>query len=366
MTASSTAEAADGPAVGRLATWRTVFNTANLPVGMTSPPDAISKWLVITRAAVFSMTVTSGLIGGLLASARCASTGEVTRRLGAARPRDRRARRRARGEQHDQRLLRPRGRHRHRRLRPRPLRAPPDPVGLGHEAPAGRGDPDRERDRPRDPARPHEPARARSSRRSRSAGLFVSVFYVAPPIRLKHIGLGEPGVFIVWGPLMVVGTFFVATGADPGLGVDRLAPLRDPRDDACCSGSTSTRSRPTRKKGVRTMPVLLGEARARRVAQALMVAYYPIVVGAVLVGWIGPWLFLVAARHPAPRRDAQGLRRAEAGGPAAQLRRLAAVVRRGGVRPHPAGRRPARPRPAPQRAAADPAALGLRHPGVSL
>ena len=31
------------------------------------PPDAISKWLVITRAAVFSMTVTSGLIGGLLA-----------------------------------------------------------------------------------------------------------------------------------------------------------------------------------------------------------------------------------------------------------------------------------------------------------
>ena len=50
------------------------------------------------------------------------------------------------------------------------------------------------------------------------AGLFISVFYVAPPIRLKHIGLGEPGVFIVWGPLMIVGTFFVATGAAPGLG----------------------------------------------------------------------------------------------------------------------------------------------------
>ena len=47
------------------------------------------------------------------------------------------------------------------------------------------------------------------------AGLFISVFYVAPPIRLKHIGLGEPGVFIVWGPLMTVGTFFVATGRSP-------------------------------------------------------------------------------------------------------------------------------------------------------
>src|SRR5918995_205076 len=51
----------------RRAVWRAAYNTANLPEGMTRPPDAISKWLVITRAAVFSMTATSGLIGGLLA-----------------------------------------------------------------------------------------------------------------------------------------------------------------------------------------------------------------------------------------------------------------------------------------------------------
>jgi len=31
------------------------------------------------------------------------------------------------------------------------------------------------------------------------AGLFISVFYVAPPLKLKHHGLGEPGVFLVWG-----------------------------------------------------------------------------------------------------------------------------------------------------------------------
>ena len=38
------------------------------------------------------------------------------------------------------------------------------------------------------------------------------------------------------------------------------------------------------------------------VAQGLMIAFYPIVVGAALVGWIGPWVALVAARPPAPRR----------------------------------------------------------------
>src|SRR3954469_6101007 len=81
MTASTPATpeaAATAPTPGRLATWRTVFNTANLPVGMTTPPDAVSKWIVITRAAVFSMTVTSGLIGGLLAIGAQRLTGEVT------------------------------------------------------------------------------------------------------------------------------------------------------------------------------------------------------------------------------------------------------------------------------------------------
>jgi 1,4-dihydroxy-2-naphthoate octaprenyltransferase len=47
------------------------------------------------------------------------------------------------------------------------------------------------------------------------AGLFVSVFYVAPPIRLKHHGLGEPGVFLVWGPFMIGGSYFAATGEIP-------------------------------------------------------------------------------------------------------------------------------------------------------
>src|SRR4030095_6299212 len=47
------------------------------------------------------------------------------------------------------------------------------------------------------------------------AGLFISVFSSAPPLKLKHPGLGEPGVFVVWGPLMIGGTYFVTTGALP-------------------------------------------------------------------------------------------------------------------------------------------------------
>jgi len=46
----------------RLANWREIINTANLRPERHM--DFVSKWLIITRAAVFSMTLTSGVIGG--------------------------------------------------------------------------------------------------------------------------------------------------------------------------------------------------------------------------------------------------------------------------------------------------------------
>jgi 1,4-dihydroxy-2-naphthoate polyprenyltransferase len=41
------------------------------------------------------------------------------------------------------------------------------------------------------------------------AGALVSVFYTAPPLRLVHRGLGELAVFLGFGPIMVLGAYFV-------------------------------------------------------------------------------------------------------------------------------------------------------------
>ena len=280
----------------RFRTWRTVYNTANLPEGMTVPPDAVSKWLVITRAAVFSMTVTSGLIGGLLAIGAARLTGEVSVSWG---------------------LL--------------ALAI----VGLvvAHAANnmindyfdlEGGVDTD---DYVRALYAPHPILSGWVTKRQLRAaillvnaidlsillflmtqrgplvaafalgGLFVSVFYVAPPIRLKHIGLGEPGVFLVWGPLMVVGTFFVATGEIPGWAWIASLPYAI-LVSTVLFGKHIDKIAADRKKGVRTMPVLLGERRARLVAQALMIAFYPIVIGAARAGWIGAWVILVLVGLP--------------------------------------------------------------------
>lgn len=42
-----------------------------------------------------------------------------------------------------------------------------------------------------------------------AAGVVISVFYTAPPLRLVHRGLGEIAVAIGFGPIMLLGAFFV-------------------------------------------------------------------------------------------------------------------------------------------------------------
>lgn len=278
----------------RLLAWKEILETANPPA--IRPLDTVGKWLVITRAAVFPMTIWSGLIGGLLAvdAARVSGGAPVDWTLFLLATVGLVVAHAANNMINDYfdmtggvdsegyvRAL----------YAPHPILAGwvtkaqlrnailiMNVIGaaimLGLAAVRG----------------PLIIAFA-------LAGLFVSVFYVAPPLRLKHRGLGEPGVFIVWGPLMVGGTFLAATGTiEPwvllvsvpyalivtavlfGKHIDKIAADTD--------------------LGVRTLPVILGEARARLVGQWLMILFYPLTVAAVLAGWVGPWVLLVGLAIP--------------------------------------------------------------------
>jgi len=274
----------------RFTTWRYVMNHANMPPGVEM--DAISKWLVVTRAAVFSMTATSGLIGGLLAISTVGATINW-------------------------------------------LYLTLSVVGLvvAHAANnmindyfdlEGGVDTD---DYVRALYAPHPilsgwltRAQLRNAILLANAidfaillflvwavgpwvaafalgGLFISVFYVAPPIKLKHRGLGEPGVFVVWGPLMIGGTYYVATGTLPGWVWVASLPYAI-LVTTVLFGKHIDKISADSAKGIRTLPVILGESLARRTAQTLMIAFYPIVVGAALAGWIGPFVLLAVLGIP--------------------------------------------------------------------
>jgi hypothetical protein len=109
----------------------------------------------------------------------------------------------------------------------------------------------------------------------------LGIAYTAPPLRLKKRGLGEPDVLVVWGPLMVGGTYYAATGSITWAVL--LASL--PYGLLCTTvlmGKHIDKIPWDARDGTRTLPVLLGDRAARVVTQAMMVAFYALV--ALLVG----------------------------------------------------------------------------------
>lgn len=124
-------------------------------------------------------------------------------------------------------------------------------------------------------------------------GFVLSVAYTAPPLRLKKRGLGELDVLVVWGPLMVCGTYYAAVGAIGWPVV--LASL--PYGLLCTTvlmGKHIDKIRYDEPLGIATLPVLLGDVRARAVTLAMMVCFYLLVVVAVLAAAL-PWPALVVA-----------------------------------------------------------------------
>jgi 1,4-dihydroxy-2-naphthoate octaprenyltransferase len=119
------------------------------------------------------------------------------------------------------------------------------------------------------------------------AGLFLSYAYTAPPLRLKRIGLGEPDVFLTWGPLMVAGTYYSAVGSLPW----QVWVASVPYGLLCTTvlmGKHIDKIPYDEPTGTRTLPVLLGEARARTATKALLVGFYVTTVLAAVVGAM-PW-----------------------------------------------------------------------------
>ena len=124
------------------------------------------------------------------------------------------------------------------------------------------------------------------------AGFALSVAYTAPPLRLKKRGLGEPDVFVVWGPLMVCGTYYAAVGHLPWEIVAASVPY-GLLCTAVLMGKHIDKAPFDEPLGIRTLPVVLGERRARAATVAMMVAFYVAVVTCVAVRAL-PWPALLS------------------------------------------------------------------------
>ena len=169
-------------------------------------------------------------------------------------------------------------------------------------------------------------------------GFLLSAAYTAPPLRLKKHGLGEPTVLVVWGPLMVGGTYYAATGSIPGAVI--LASL--PYALLCTTvlmGKHIDKIPWDAPDGTHTLPVILGEARARaRDARRCSSAFYVSIVALVIAQVLPVASLLVFGSLPDHGAHVEGVLRAEARG-VADAEPGVAVVVRGRVVPRDAARR---------------------------
>ena len=267
-----------------------MIDTANL--SPDKEMDVVSKWLIITRAAVFTMTATSALIGGLLAAAVSANPDWINFALATVG------------------LL---------------IAHAANNMNNDYFDMEGGVDTD---DYVRVQYAPHPVLGGLISKGRLGGaillanalnllilvvltvragwptvvfalvGLFISFFYVAPPIKLKHRGLGEPGVFLVWGPMMIGGTYFVTAGALPTAGVWLATVPYGLAVATVLMGKHIDKLDADKLKGIRTLPVILGEKTSLRLNMALMVSFYLAVLILVLTGTLGVWLLLVALALP--------------------------------------------------------------------
>jgi 1,4-dihydroxy-2-naphthoate octaprenyltransferase len=126
-------------------------------------------------------------------------------------------------------------------------------------------------------------------------GGFFLLLYTSP---LKRLGLGELAVYLVWGPLMIGGVDFVLRGAwhTPSVlssCIFGLAPT------LVVFGKHIDKLVADESKGVRTLPVRLGERRSRILVVAMLVGLYLGVIGLIYMQWISPVSSLVLLATPA-------------------------------------------------------------------
>lgn len=131
-------------------------------------------------------------------------------------------------------------------------------------------------------------------------GAAILFGYTGGPFPLKYHGLGELAVCVVWGPLLIGGTFFVQAERLPAWVVVASLPYAFGVTTVLL-GKHLDKLEFDRAHRIGTLPVVLGEAAARRVTQTLIVMMY--VLAIAVAAWVRlAGLLLVLAAVPSAVR----------------------------------------------------------------
>jgi 1,4-dihydroxy-2-naphthoate octaprenyltransferase len=130
-----------------------------------------------------------------------------------------------------------------------------------------------------------------------ASGIVLLFLYDAAPVPLKSIGLGEPAVFLVWGPLMIGGGYAMIAGeisaaafyASVPYGLGVMAILVGKHIDQVDFD---------RGKRIKTLPVLLGERTARALSIATVALIYAVTGALIVSRQLTPFAAIIVVALP--------------------------------------------------------------------
>ena len=128
-------------------------------------------------------------------------------------------------------------------------------------------------------------------------GGLVLVLYAGDPLPLKYIGLGEIAVVIVWGPMMIGGTYYLLAGDLPWWVIIASLPYALGVTTVLFGKHIDKIDFDTRHR-IRTLPIILGERNARVTVVAMIALMYLSTIYLVLTGAFSFWLLLVLLALP--------------------------------------------------------------------
>ncbi|MFZ5880748.1 MAG: prenyltransferase [Chloroflexota bacterium] len=126
-------------------------------------------------------------------------------------------------------------------------------------------------------------------------GALILLFYTWP---LKYWALGELAIFLIWGPIMIAGVYFVLAlgkGGDfSNIWYVALAGIPFGLSVASINvGKHIDKMIPDKEKGVGTFPVRVGQTFARYVNMAAIIIAYAVVIYLVVTGYFSVFMLLI-------------------------------------------------------------------------
>ncbi|MBC2582041.1 1,4-dihydroxy-2-naphthoate octaprenyltransferase [Clostridium sp. DJ247] len=138
-------------------------------------------------------------------------------------------------------------------------------------------------------------------------GALAAYFYTGKPLMLKYRGLGAPLVFMIYGPLMVLGSFFVQTQQISSTSILVSIPI-GLLTTGILHGNDLRDIYHDKKAGIKTLSIIVGRSNSEKIYFSLILLPYVIILALISFKLISIWSLICLITLPSAFKNIRVIR----------------------------------------------------------